>query len=419
MQTELSNEFYPLLAGYYDESDFQAYQAMWVAFRELPVFSRNLLTSNELPLALKALSERFHFDQSTAAFVSVMTRKIIFQEWNEEQSRVELASWCQEFDSKNLLHLEEILTAVKNDILTITPREEENTKEEGKSVTIRTTLLEALSQYPQLGQQTITDTRIKLKASVELVRGSLINWLKCYREELGVGYHDAMLRGQFLFRSQNGIKLTDEEHGRIELLLRSLEDRETVEIDTEHQALLFPPYIGPRNSRPEQPKQPEIFITGAPVVPVVSPVSPPIYEKKAVLPHEVSEKEPLNQTPSETGPLHVLKKSVQFSPVNQTLGTLHFSSRHVLPVEKEIQTVAKEPSSLVEKPNKKGVASPALSESGKDTSPVSLSSGLHMTVPSMKDIPRPTPAPKRAVNLSYIPKPYRIDPTKREQSEKE
>ncbi|MBP6889253.1 MAG: hypothetical protein KBC19_01490 [Candidatus Moranbacteria bacterium] len=417
MKTELSNEFYPLLAGYYDESDFEAYRAMWIAFRELPIFSRNLLTSSELPIALQALSERFHLDQSTTAFVSVMTRKIIFQEWNEEQSRAELTAWCQEFDSKNISRLEEIFTAVKNDILTITPKEE--AEEEKKHLIARMTLLEALAQYPQLGQQTITETRIKLKASVELVRGSLINWLKCYREELGVGYHDAMLRGQFLFRSQNGIKLTDEEHGRIEILLRSLEDRETVEIDTEHQVLIFPPYIGPKNSQPEQQKQAETFITGAPLASNVPPVSLPANEEsKSVSPHEIPGKESSNQVPNETGSLHVLNKGAQFSPVHQTIGTLHFSSKHVLPVEKKIQSERKVQSSS-EEPNTQNVSLSTLSRSSDDVPVVSQNSKVNMVTPSMSDIPHPAPAPKRIFNLSYIPKPYRIDPIKREQPEKE
>lgn len=406
----LPNEFYPLLADY-DPSDISAYQLVWATFREMPEFSRKLLTSDELPYALKDFSEKFSLTQSTAAFIAVMVRKIIFQEWDEAQSLLELTAWCQEFDSKNTSRVDEILEAVKRDILTIVPSEEGAVGETEKIVTVRMTLLEALSQYPQLGQQTITETRIKLKTSTELVRGSLINWLKCYREELGVGYHDAILRGQFLFRSQNGLRLTSEEHGRIEILLRSIEDREAVEIDTVHQVLIFPPASSPKNSPLEQEKS---LVSKAPLAPAAPPMPMPVQmrEKQAVS-VATPEKEISHSVLGETGSLHVLNKA-QFSPSNQTLGTLHFSSKHVLPVEKEIQSHNQETTKN---------SGPLLS--GKADVPVSPVSPVASTVqmetasPVVNNLPHPAPAPKRDVNLDYIPKPYRIDPTQRDLPERE
>ncbi len=421
MQTELPNDYYPLLAGYYDESDFEAYRSMWRTFRELPEFSRNLLTSEELPLALKALADRFGFDQSTTAFVSVLVRKVIFREWDEEQAKAELAAWCQEFDKINTPRCEEILEVVKKDILTIVPKEEEKPGEIETRVTTRLALLEALSQYPQLGQQTITETRIKLKSSAELVRGSIINWLKCYREELGVGYHDAMLRGQFLFRSQNGLRLTNEERGHIEILLRSIEDREAVEIDTVHQALIFPPYSGPKNPQPEEEKAP------IPNIPFISPAAAPVLmpaqlREKSVTSVDMPVKETFHQSLGETGSLHVLSKN-QLSPLNQTIGTLHFSSKHVLPVEKEIPFSAqgghKNAETIPSRNINTTVSSLANSELDK-AHPGEVTSIPTATVATNSNtVSRPAPAPKRNVNRNYIPTPFRIDPIQREQPEKE
>lgn len=389
MSTELPNEFYPLLADY-DPSDLQSYRAVWASFRGLPEFSRKLLTSGELPIALKDLSVKFDFAQPTTMFVSVMVRKIIFREWDDEQSRMELIAWCQEFDPKNTSRSDEILAAVKKDILTITPQEEKIAEEKG--VTMRMTLLEALSRYPQLGQQAITETRVKLRASVEPVRGSLINWLKCYREELGVGYHDAMLRGQFLFRSQNGMKLTDEERGRIEVLLRSIEDREAVEIDTEHQSLLFPFYPGSKNQQATSKGVPYSF--GRSPISAVAPVVGASGESTTALsPGILQPKEASDQISGEAGVNAYALGSSQFSSSQQTLGTLHFSSNHVLPVEKEIRSAGETP--IISPDSRKAVPS----------------------VPGA--VPRPLLAPKRSLNLSYIPKPFHIDPSKREQPEKD
>lgn len=425
--TSLPNEFYPLLADY-DPSDIPAYQLVWATFREMPEFSRKLLTSDELPSALKDFSEKFNLTQSTAAFISVMVRKIIFREWDEEQSRAELTAWCQEFDPKNASRADEILEAVKKDILTIVPSEEGKIGETEKIATVRMTLLEALSQYPQLGQQTITETRIKLKANVELVRGSLINWLKCYREELGVGYHDAMLRGQFLFRSQNGIKLLNEERGRIEILLRSIEDRETVEIDTVHQVLVFPPYTSPKNPLPEQAesvaKEPPFTTPVVPTISVVPLKAPVVVDVPPTPVSETSKQEVLSLTSNGTGAMHVLNRA-QSSPSQQTIGTLHFSSKHILPVEKEIQSGVKEQGNNPDmvasgSPNVENFpVPPQPAEEKSSLPPVSLPDRKDVAKPGVDDIPRPAPAPKREVNLNYIPNPFRIDPMKREMPEKE
>ncbi|MBP7811398.1 MAG: hypothetical protein KA054_00980 [Candidatus Moranbacteria bacterium] len=404
MSIELPNEFHPLLADY-DPSDLQSYQAVWGAFRGLPEFSRNLLTSDELPRALKDLSVKFDFAQSTIMFVSVMVRKMIFREWDEERSQAELSAWCREFDSKNANHFQEIFVAVKNDILTIIPRKEEESAEVEKRETVQTTILEALSQYPQLGQQTITETRIKLKTSVELVRGSLINWLKYYRDELGVGYHDAMLRGQFLFRSQNGIKLTNEERSRIGILLRSIEDRELIEIDTEHQVLVFPPYFGPEVLSSEQKET---------SVPTVSAV--PMKEGGFISSPEISRAEVLGQKLGETGAAHVLSH-VHPSPPRQVSGTLHFSSNHVFPVEKEFG-FDEEISEIAPNPSPSVSGKPMIHASSDPEKSVSRPLGANVTGPVQGAMTRPVmPAPKRNVNVNYIPMPFRIDPMRREQPE--
>ena len=419
MPIELPNEFYPLLADY-DPSDLQSYRSVWMVFRELPEFSRNLLTSDELPLALRDLSIKFDFAQSTTMFVSVMVRKMIFREWDEEQSRAELVAWCQEFDPKNAARSTEIFSAVKSDILTIIPQEGRGTGEETKRTTVRMALLEALSLYPQLGQQTITETRIKLKASVELVRGSLINWLKCYREELGVGYHDAMLRGQFLFRSQNGIRLTDEEHGRIGIILRSIEDREAVEIDTEHQTMVFPPYSGPKSPQSEQQ---EVLESEVPVVSVASfPSKVAVIDGGRGSHSGISQTGVPSQAFNETGSQHVLNDDSPFPPLNQTLGTLHFSSKQVLPVEKEVRPgnatlgSTARPTAFPSGERLEIVTQVTSTDSDKSL-PQTIDSGPIISAPSLA--PRPALAPKRDMNLNYIPRPFRIDPAKREQPERE
>jgi hypothetical protein len=101
------------------------------------------------------------------------------------------------------------------------------------------TLLKALSKYSDIGSQVITTDRVKLKGQTEPVRGSITNWLKVYRDELGIGRHDAVTRAQFLYESINTKKLPPEDREKVHALVRSLEDEELLAIDIKTRSLIF------------------------------------------------------------------------------------------------------------------------------------------------------------------------------------
>lgn len=105
--------------------------------------------------------------------------------------------------------------------------------------TVKAPLLQALSKYKNLGQQTLTGSRIKLKSQAEPVRPTLTNWLKVYRDELGIGHHDSVKRADFLYHSANTKNLSGEERTRIETIIRALEDDELVDIHPERQEIVF------------------------------------------------------------------------------------------------------------------------------------------------------------------------------------
>lgn len=101
-------------------------------------------------------------------------------------------------------------------------------------------LLPAISKYNQLAQQPITREKIRVRSQVEPVRPTLMNWLKYYRSELGIGYHDSVQRGEFLYRSENGRRLSDEERERLSLILKSIEEEYPLQIDTVRSEIVFP-----------------------------------------------------------------------------------------------------------------------------------------------------------------------------------
>lgn len=100
-------------------------------------------------------------------------------------------------------------------------------------------LLQALGKYQNLGNQQITGSKIAIKGQNDPVRPTIFNWLKAYRDELGVGRHDAVVRGNFLFHSINGKGLSAEERERLGMILKSLDENVPVSVDPGKQEIVF------------------------------------------------------------------------------------------------------------------------------------------------------------------------------------
>jgi len=175
----------------------------------------------------------------------------------------------------------------------------------GQPATVRLPLLQALSKYEQLGNQLITEGRIKLRSQTETVRPSLLYWIKYYRDELGVGHHSSVDRGNFLFRSENGKKLTPEERERVNLVLKSLEENYPVEVDTEQSVIIFPPFVA------EQAP-----VAQMPPTPPMAPMAP----QRSSAPRQAVFQPSRPSTPA---------------PSAQS-GSLTFTSSHVMPGEREV-----------------------------------------------------------------------------------
>ncbi|MDP3957456.1 MAG: hypothetical protein Q8Q10_03080 [bacterium] len=204
-------------------------------------------------------------------------------------------------------------------------------------VTVNLPLLQALPKYENLGNQLITEGRIRVKSQAEPVRPSLLYWLKYYRDELGIGQHNSVERGNFLFRSENGKKLSGEERERISLILKSVEENLPLSIDPKSQEIVFPTnnafsvtMAGNPAERDNQAGKPAFQA-------VVMPASTRLQEGSPRLGEAGQAKAP---SPSEGGGLHISRgtsfiaaKGAASSPA-QAKG-VSFSTGHVLPVEKE------------------------------------------------------------------------------------
>lgn len=242
----LTNEkrFYPLLVSS-SGSDVQTEaesEQVWEQLDHIPVNNKKILLSVSIIENLYNAEKKFNWEPFYSARMSYFVRELFFQ--NISQSEFYRAIEAL-FEKQYKERLNEILAYINNVILTSQP-DPEPVEEESEGIateeeTIKQyTLLDALSKYSNLAHQAITTERIKLKNSVEPVRPTISNWLKNYRDELGIGRHDAVARAKFLFESLNTKKLPSAERERIHSLVRSLEDNELLTIDTTKQEIVFP-----------------------------------------------------------------------------------------------------------------------------------------------------------------------------------
>lgn len=328
-KTKINNPiYYPLLASEEINGGNQPSAertAVWARFDSIASEQKDILITEEIAEKLVEFQKSFHVDDAGIEGVSILLRWFVLSEIDQTQFSKGLQEVCGEQTQK-------ALQFVQKEILTIKPKPktEEVSEDEKRApaVRVRLPLLQALSKYENLGNQLISQERIRIKSQSEPVRPSLLYWVKYYRDELGIGHHDSVQRGNFLFRSENGKRLSAEERERVNLVLKSVEENFPLEIDTERQEILFPVFV----SAPV-PRAP---------LPVSRPV-PPVDDRETR--ESVAEKFQPRANPAFSFGQGGMAAGVTPRPLvpETSGGALSFSSKHVFPAEKRSETVEATP----------------------------------------------------------------------------
>lgn len=100
-------------------------------------------------------------------------------------------------------------------------------------------ITEALSQYPKIGEQSITSEQIKLRYFSAPVRPSIKNWMTDFHDAMGAMKHSPIDRGNFLFHSENGKKLSPTDRQKLGVILKSLDEKTLLTVDPEMQVVVF------------------------------------------------------------------------------------------------------------------------------------------------------------------------------------
>jgi hypothetical protein len=243
--------------------------AIWEKYDSLPPEIQDIITAREIPEAIYNYGQKWGLPDGETAYISVAVRKFYFHEWSLQECGNNIYSHfsANKSDQQNV---QGMIESFQKEILAVRPADKNEKPNIIDSLMERLALLSAIGKYPRLGEQQITKERIKLRNQSEPARPSLANWIRVYRDELGVGHHDPMIRGKFLFDSENGKRLSSEERERINIILRSIEENAPLDIDTEKTEIVFPGFA----SVPVAPKAPaQVAVPRE--IPVVTPIPVP------------------------------------------------------------------------------------------------------------------------------------------------
>ena len=341
---QLNDAYYPM-AVFTDVKSAEEEFQMWLQFRSLDAKKKDILVSNEIVQKIQEFEKRFQLQEVGVAVVSFAIRKIFFGELDFVSAEERIKQALTSSEGGDPSHAHAIAEAIQKEIMTIVPAPEPVIEEEvyvpepPRVATVRLPLLKAMSEYKRVADQLITTEKLKLRNSQELVRPTLSNWIRCYREELGIGFHEPVQRGKFLFQTQNGKKLTNEDRAKLNLILKSIEEEFPLEIDPKREMIIFP--VGSdasmeltqvnSNARPVPNRfiQARAMPTGVRHAAFPKPVAP----ESKTMPPQVSSQQPSPARPV----LATLKPLFSRSPApekNISGETLHFSTGHVLPAEK-------------------------------------------------------------------------------------
>ncbi|MFZ2299634.1 MAG: hypothetical protein WAW00_00690 [Candidatus Moraniibacteriota bacterium] len=373
--------------------------AAWAAYLKLPQIKRDILTDSQMQQQMSILQITFRLSDDAIGKVSLLIRKIFFGELSFAECEAKIGSMLMQ-GGGDPNQARAIVEFIQKEILTIRPKPDaEETETPAQAVTASMPLLQALSKYENLGNQLITEDRIRIKSQPDPVRPSLLYWLKYYRDELGVGHHDNVQRGSLLFRSENGKKLSAEERERINLILKSVEENFPLSIDTERQEIIFPKFSGVLMGEHEAPPSAP---SHARVVPTNTAFFVPEKAKENVHTEYVSggPARSLPKAGSVSGELRIGRNApssvaTERAPRSAEIGSVNFSTAHVFPAEREAaENRPVSPPTFQDK----AVAPQAQWQTSPRPAPRPAQSAPPFV---------PPPAPKRAVQQLS---PFRIDP---------
>ncbi len=232
----------PLIVPICEKETDQQRQQRWKKNGSLSKLDKELLSSDFTLDSIEELQDSLKLDLEQTSEISRTVRDLVWGETKKEQLDEILA---KKF-SKNS---PEEIAKIKDVILKILAQKPEDSSGENDSAN-KMSLIEAMREFPGLGEQLITSNPLKLRAFTEMVKPSIKNWIVDYHDNVGNGKHEMMQRGNFLFHGENTKRLDSGDRDRLTLILKSLDDGDKLPIDKVGKKIIFSNSFGNSNKKP-------------------------------------------------------------------------------------------------------------------------------------------------------------------------
>ncbi|HAS00238.1 MAG: hypothetical protein US57_C0004G0025 [Candidatus Moranbacteria bacterium GW2011_GWC2_37_73] len=231
--------FYPMaVSAIYGKKDANEDIILrWDKFDLLEEKEKGILISNNVPVTIKKIADKFNLPPISIENISRLVREVYFKNVIKSNLSHELIRRIPILTVENA---QEIYKILNDEIFTLQLQTREDIEVEKKKATfIQMKLSDALLQYPKVGEQSVGSEQIKLRYFPMPVRPSIKNWITDFHDGMGAGKHSPMDRGNFLFHSENGKKLNSADRQKLGTILRSLDEQTLLTIDGHAQIIIF------------------------------------------------------------------------------------------------------------------------------------------------------------------------------------
>ncbi|MFA5987006.1 MAG: hypothetical protein WC819_06710 [Parcubacteria group bacterium] len=198
-------------------------------FLTLPKKTHDLLVSDEIVDFIYAVEQRYRLSDAQTEEFSRMVRQYFFREITDGGFAQKTSGLCRTSPDDAL--------ALLRAINAIVPKQEQ--EEQAQQVrTAQMSLADALVKYPRIKDQNITSRAIVSKPFLQPLQPTIKNWIMVYEKILGVSRHDAIERGEFVFRAEATRALSGDERNLLAEILRSRDENTPITVDVDTQKII-------------------------------------------------------------------------------------------------------------------------------------------------------------------------------------
>ena len=203
----------------------------WTKFDKLEENTKKKISSEETIKKIQLIGKHYDLELIQIASIARFIRNYYFGDVSLEN----FSKILIEEAKINPDDAEEISKIVTAKIINDTSFNEQAPKKTTEMIPI----IEALEKYPKIGNQLITSSPIKIKPVSDPSQPTIKNWIFDYHSNLGVGHHEIIEQGNYLFHSKNTKRLSSADRDRLTEIIKSLEEKTPLKIDFSLQKVVF------------------------------------------------------------------------------------------------------------------------------------------------------------------------------------